>query len=61
VEIARCLTENCAEECAGSIFQVDAAAGAGSEVATASAVLTAMRPIEWPIIISPYFSFALSR
>jgi hypothetical protein len=36
---------------------VDAAADAGSENTMASAVLTAMRPIEWPFIISPFIFF----
>src|ERR1700681_2420914 len=49
VEIARCLTANCAAECAGSICHVEVAAAAGRERAAASPAVTAIREKIWPI------------
>src|SRR5580704_14634403 len=49
VEIIKCLTANCADECAGSICQVEVAAEAGRERAAASPAVTAMREKSWPM------------
>src|SRR5271155_5088619 len=60
VEIARWRMENCAAECAGSICQVEVAAGAGSEQRAASPAATAMRARVWPMF-SVSFAFLLRQ
>src|SRR5580704_15267087 len=47
--MARCLTANCAAECAGSICHVEVAAAAGRERAAASPAVTASREKIWPM------------
>src|SRR6266850_553096 len=51
VEMARWRTENCAEECAGSICQLELAAAAGSERVAARPAVRAIREKMFPICV----------
>jgi len=55
VEMAIWRTENCADECCGSIFHSDVAAPAGSDRTAASAAFTAIRDRWWPMIFSSWY------
>src|SRR5467141_2171771 len=61
VEMAIWRTENCAEECCGSIFHSDVAAPAGSERTAASPAVTAIRDRWWPMFFSSSFLIGYSK
>src|SRR5580658_792178 len=61
VEMARCLTANCAAECAGSICQVVVAAAAGSERAAARPAAIAMREKTWPMSVASFKCYVFAK
>src|SRR6266853_2561478 len=61
VEIAIWRTENCADECCGSIFHSEVAAAAGSERAAASPAVSAIRDSLWPMIFSSFVLIKTSK
>src|SRR6266850_6577240 len=61
VEIAMWRTENCADECCGSIFHSEVAAAAGSERTAASPAVSAIRDSLWPMIFSSFVLIKTSK
>src|SRR5690242_1576489 len=61
VEMAKWRTENCADECCGSIFHSAVAAPAGSERAATSPAVTAIRDRWWPMFFSSWYLIGYSK